>query len=40
MRRVVEVSGLFVDTGLITLSSFISPFRSERRVVLEMFELN
>ncbi|KZY46036.1 adenylyl-sulfate kinase [Oleiphilus sp. HI0050] len=37
IRRVGEVSGLFVDAGLITLSAFISPFRSERRMVREMF---
>lgn len=37
IRRVGEVSGLFVDAGLITLSAFISPFRSERRMVRDMF---
>jgi bifunctional enzyme CysN/CysC len=30
MRRVTEIAGLFVDAGLITLVSLISPFRSER----------
>ncbi|HRD77703.1 MAG TPA: adenylyl-sulfate kinase, partial [Hyphomicrobiaceae bacterium] len=30
IRRVAEVSRLFVDAGLITLVSFISPFRAER----------
>ena len=30
IRRVSEVAALFVDAGVITLVSFISPFRSER----------
>ena len=30
IRRVGEVAGLMADAGLITLVSFISPFRSER----------
>ena len=41
IRRVAEVSKLMVDAGLITLVSFISPFRSERqmaRVLLSMDE--
>lgn len=36
IRRVGEVSKLFVDAGLIVLVSFISPFRSERRMVRDM----
>ena len=32
IRRVAEVSKLFVDAGLIVLVSFISPFRAERRM--------
>ncbi len=36
IRRVGEVSKLFVDSGLITLSAFISPFRSDRGIVREM----
>jgi len=32
IRRVAEVSKLMADAGLITLVSFISPFRSERRM--------
>jgi bifunctional enzyme CysN/CysC len=32
IRRVGEVARLMVDAGLITLVSFISPFRSERAV--------
>ena len=30
IRRVAEVSHLMIDAGLIVLSSFISPFRSDR----------
>ncbi len=36
IRRVAEVSRLMVDAGLITLVSFISPFRSERRMARDM----
>jgi bifunctional enzyme CysN/CysC len=36
IRRVAEVSKLFVDAGLIVLVSFISPFRSERRMAREL----
>ncbi|MFT5657449.1 MAG: bifunctional enzyme CysN/CysC [Gammaproteobacteria bacterium] len=32
IRRVAEVSKLMVDAGLIVLASFISPFKSERRM--------
>ena len=32
IRRVGEVSRLFVEAGLITLVSFISPFKSEREL--------
>ena len=32
IRRVAETAKLFVDAGLIVLVSFISPFRSERRM--------
>ena len=38
IRRVAEVSKLMVDAGLITLVSFISPFRSERRMARNMVE--
>ena len=37
IRRVAEVSRLMVDAGLIVLVSFISPFRSERRLARELF---
>jgi len=36
IRRVAEVAALFVDAGLIVLVSFISPFRSERRLAREL----
>ncbi|HEX7044007.1 MAG TPA: sulfate adenylyltransferase subunit CysN [Burkholderiales bacterium] len=32
IRRIAEVAKLMVDAGLIVLSAFISPFRSERRM--------
>jgi bifunctional enzyme CysN/CysC len=36
IRRVGEVAKLFVDAGTIVLTAFISPFRSERRMVREL----
>lgn len=36
IRRVGEVAKLMADAGLIVLVSFISPFRSERRMVREL----
>jgi bifunctional enzyme CysN/CysC len=38
IRRVAEVAKLMVDAGLITLVSFISPFRSERRMARTLVE--
>jgi bifunctional enzyme CysN/CysC len=38
IRRVAEVARLFVDSGLITLVSFISPFRSERSMARTLFD--
>jgi bifunctional enzyme CysN/CysC len=38
IRRVGEVAKLFVDSGLITLVSFISPYRSERQMARELLE--
>ena len=38
IRRVAETSKLFVDAGLIVLVSFISPFRSERRMARELLQ--
>ena len=37
IRRVAEVASLMVDSGLIVLVSFISPFRAERQMAREMF---
>jgi bifunctional enzyme CysN/CysC len=37
IRRVAEVARLMVDAGLIVLVSFISPFRSERRLARDLF---
>ena len=36
IRRIAEVAKLFVDSGLIVLVSFISPFRAERRMAREL----
>ncbi|HKD47364.1 MAG TPA: sulfate adenylyltransferase subunit CysN [Rhizomicrobium sp.] len=36
IRRVAETAKLFLDAGLIVLVSFISPFRSERRMAREL----
>lgn len=36
IRRVAETAKLFVDAGLIVLVSFISPFKSERRMAREL----
>jgi bifunctional enzyme CysN/CysC len=38
IRRVAEVSKLMLDAGLITLVSFISPFRSERKMARDLLE--
>ncbi|WP_404382170.1 sulfate adenylyltransferase subunit CysN [Caenispirillum salinarum] len=38
VRRVGEVSRLMVEAGLIVLVSFISPFRSERRMARDLME--
>jgi bifunctional enzyme CysN/CysC len=37
IRRVAEVAKLMVDAGLIVLTAFISPFRSERRMARQLF---
>ena len=36
IRRIGEMSRLFTDAGLIVLSVFISPFRSDRKMVREL----
>ena len=38
IRRVAEAAKLFVDAGLIVIVSFISPFRSERRMARDLFD--
>ncbi|MFW6092759.1 MAG: sulfate adenylyltransferase subunit CysN [Pseudomonadota bacterium] len=38
IRRVGETARLMVEAGLITIVSFISPFRSERRMVRDLLE--
>ena len=38
IRRIAETAKLFVDAGLIVLTSFISPFKSERRLARELLE--
>ncbi|MFZ3053829.1 MAG: adenylyl-sulfate kinase [Sulfuricurvum sp.] len=38
IRRIGEVSRLFVDAGLIVISAFISPFRSDREIVRELVD--
>lgn len=38
IRRIGEVSKLFVDTGVIVLSSFISPYRAGRDAVRKLHE--
>ncbi len=36
IRRIGEVAKLFVDAGLIVVTAFISPFRSDRRMVRDL----
>ena len=38
IRRIAEVARLMVDAGLVVLTSFISPFRSERDMARALFE--
>jgi adenylylsulfate kinase len=38
IRRIGEVSKLFVDAGLIVLSSFVSPYRADRDLVRKLHE--
>jgi bifunctional enzyme CysN/CysC len=38
IRRIAEVGRLMVDAGLIVIASFISPFRSERRMARDLLE--
>ena len=38
IRRIAEVSKLMVDAGLVVLTAFISPFRSERDMARSLFD--
>jgi adenylylsulfate kinase len=38
IRRIGEVAKLFADTGVITISSFISPYRADRQLVRDLHE--
>jgi len=38
IRRIAEVAKLMVDAGIVVLTAFISPFRSERDMARSMFE--
>ena len=38
IRRIAEVAKLMVDAGIIVLTAFISPFRSERETARSLFE--
>lgn len=38
IRRIGEVSRLMVDAGLITMASFISPYRAERQMARDLLE--
>lgn len=37
IRRIGEVSKLFLDAGIITVTAFISPFKSDRQLVRSLF---
>ena len=38
IRRIGEISKLFVDAGIITLATFVSPFNEDRRRVRELID--
>ena len=40
IRRIGEVAKLFVESGMIAITSFISPFRSERKMARDLVEEN
>ena len=40
IRRIGEVSKLFLDAGIIVLTAFISPFQSDRDLVRNLFQEN
>ena len=39
IRRIAEISKLFVDAGLVVLTAFISPFRKERELARDLVGL-
>lgn len=38
LRRIVEVSKLFVDAGILVIAAFISPYKEDREYVRNRFE--
>jgi adenylylsulfate kinase len=38
IRRIGEIAKLFVDTGVLVLSSFVSPYRADRDIVRKLHE--
>ncbi|MFY0687809.1 MAG: adenylyl-sulfate kinase [Cyclobacteriaceae bacterium] len=36
IRRISEVSGLFIDAGLVVITAFISPFEEERQIAKDL----
>jgi bifunctional enzyme CysN/CysC len=38
IRRIAETAKLFVDAGMIVLTSFISPFKNERQMARDLLE--
>lgn len=36
IRRISEISNLFIDAGVVVLSAFVSPYRKDREYVLEL----
>jgi len=38
IRRIAEVSKLFIDAGLLVLTAFIAPYRADRRQARNLFE--
>jgi bifunctional enzyme CysN/CysC len=40
IRRVAEVARLMVDAGVVVITAFISPFRAEREMARNLFDIN
>ncbi len=38
LRRIVEVSRLFMDAGILVLAAFISPYRDDRQAIRDSFQ--